>query len=185
MKLFTATFFTASLISLHALVAQDAATVPVPDTAPPAPPVQLAPEATPAPATLFPNETPPPIVDKPAHNNGGDSDRGTAQNPPAKRNTTEENKENVSNNIAYRKAKTKALRDEKVQQALADVAAAKTDQDKRAALKRYYTLLADRILKIDGSIKKLVASRLKDSLKELDQSKVRPEEYQQQASAEH
>ena len=178
MKLFTAIFFTASLISLRALVAQDASAVPVPDSSQSAPTLQQ------TPAPLFPSENPPPIVDKPPRSSG--TNRGAAtQNPPVKMNKTAESIQSIADNIAYRKAKTKALRDENVAQALADSDAAKTDQDKRAALKRYYTLLAAKILKIDGSIKKLVDTRLKDSLKQLDQSRVRPEEYPQQAAASH
>ena len=88
-------------------------------------------------------------------------------------------------NIKYREAKTKALHDEKLQDLIATADAAKTDPEKRAALKQYYTLLAEKILKIDGSIKKLVATRLKESLNQLDQRKVRPEDYPQEASASH
>ena len=102
-----------------------------------------------------------------------------------KKSKTAESIESIADNIKYREAKTKALRDEKVAQAQADVDAAKTEPEKLAALKRYYTLLAAKILKIDGSIKKLVDARMKDSLKQLDQSKVRPEEYPQQASTAH
>lgn len=177
MKLFTATFFTACLISARALMAQDASTVPIPDSNP---------NAQPTPSPLFPNGTPPPIVDKPAPGSAGGAGHPAAQNNPfARKNSTEESTENIADNIAYRKAKTKALRDDRIQLALADVAAAKTDQEKRAALKQYYTLLADRILKLDGSIKKLVAVRLKDSLNQLSQNRVRPWDYPQQASASH
>jgi hypothetical protein len=179
MKLFTAIFFTASFISLRALVAQDAGTVPVPDNTP-------APSTEPAPPPLFPGDNPPPIVNRPPRGSGGADSGAAAVNPPVSTSKTAVSAVSISDNIAYRKAKTQALRDDKVQQALADVDAAKNVPDKLAALKRYYTLLAEKILKIDGGIKKLVAARLKQSLLELNQSKVRPgESPQQQASAGH
>jgi hypothetical protein len=173
MKLFTAIFFTASLVSLHALVAQDATSVPIPDNSG---------TAAPTPSPLFPNGTPPPVVGKP-HRAGGENNNGGPSflNPTAKKQPL--TNEDVDANIKYRKAETIALHDEKIQQARADVDAAKIDPDKRAAWKQYYTLLSQKILKIDGSIKKLVAERLKESLKQLDQRKVRPEEYPEQASA--
>lgn len=177
MKLFTATFFTVILVSLHAVVAQDASAVPIPDNNS---------NAAPTPSPLFPTTNPPPVVSKP-HYDGGASDterRPAGRNAPAvKQAKPPEPEVSIQDNIKYREAKTKALHDDKIQAALAAVDAAKTDPDKRAAWKQYYTLLAARILKIDGSIKKLVAARLAVSLKLLDQSKVRPEEYAEQVSA--
>ena len=183
MKLFTAIFAIASVASLHALVAQDAASsVPVPAPLGSG----TSPSANQSTPSLFPSENPPPVQTQPPRSHTAEEDRGAEmQNPFTRKNQTAQSSEDVANNIAYRKAKTKALEDAKVQQALADARATKNDLDKRAALKRYYTLLAAQILKIDGSIKKVVATRLKDSLKQLDQSKVRPEEYSQQASATH
>ena len=199
MKPITAIFFTACLAaSLRPLTAQDTAgTVPVPapipsDTATPAPSTQ----ATPPP--LFPTDTPPPIVTKQPHSGSGGSGGGSSsggyyssggdsesssKNPPARAIGKGGTTQNIADNIAYRKAKTKALRDEKVQEALAEADSAKEDATKRAALKRYYTLLADRMLKIDGSIKKLIADRLKQSLLELNQNKVRPGDYPTEESA--
>ncbi len=181
MKPFTAIFFAACLVSLRALVAQEPDAVPIPAATPQQGEAPATSQPTPPP--LFPSETPPPIVNKPPR--GGEEHPPVSVNPLARTNRPAETVEDVAANVAYRKAKTKALRDEKIQQALADVAAAKTYPGKYAALKNYYTLLADRILKIDGSLKKLVAERLKTSLKELDQSRVRPADYPQQASAEH
>ncbi|MGB8355428.1 MAG: hypothetical protein WCD79_16135 [Chthoniobacteraceae bacterium] len=91
-----------------------------------------------------------------------------------KKNKTEENIDNIADRIKFREAKTKALRDQKVIDLDAQVAVARTDPEKRALLKEYYTTLYGKILKIDGSLKKLVADRLKQSLNALDQSKVRP-----------
>ena len=162
MKLFTATFLTASLISLRALVAQEAGAVPVPGQHPRSI-RSILPAGTPPP--LFPGDNPPPIVNRPPRSGGSGGDHGAATvNPPVRTNKPAESTVSVADNIAYRKAKTMALHDEKVQEALADVNAARNDPDKRAALKRYYTLLAEKILKIDGSIKKLVATRLKQRI---------------------
>ncbi|HWB59373.1 MAG TPA: hypothetical protein VG733_07770 [Chthoniobacteraceae bacterium] len=169
MKLFTAAFFLVSLVLLRPLAAQDANAVPVPGESP-------APGQPPAPS-LFPNENPPPIVNKQPHTSGNNTPPGdTSYNPFAKNKGQNLTVENVANNIAYRKAKTKALRDAKVQEAQAGVDAAKTYPDKRVALRHYYAVLADKILKIDGSIKKLVDERLKASLKDLDDSKVNPKD---------
>jgi hypothetical protein len=176
MKLFTATFFTLILFSLHAAMAQDAASVPIPDNGA---------SASPTPSPLFPTENPPPIVGKPQRGGGGGTDRGAARGPLANPAKPAEPAMNVEDNIKYRQAKTKALRDEKIQEVLASVDTVKTDPEKRAQLKQYYTLLAAKILKIDGSIKKLVATRLQESLNQLDQHKVRPEEYPEQASTSH
>ena len=180
MKLFTATFFAVILLTLRAAVAQDPNMVPIPDnsaTPPPGPP----------PVPLFPNENPPPVVNRPPHGSGGRDLGGISSSQPVakKKLTTAENEQDIADRVKFREAKTKALRDPQVQAELANIQAAKNDVDQRAAWKRYYTLLYAKILKIDGSLKKLVAERLKNSLKSLDQSKVRPEDYPQQASAAH
>lgn len=172
MKPFTAIFLAACLFSLRPAAAQEAGAVPIPENTP-------APTPPPSSPSLFPSETPPPVVTHPPRGSGpggGAADHTPAsQNPPVRTGKPAASTQNVADNVAYRKAKTKALRDEKVQQAWVDAQAAKNDPDKRAALKRYYTLLADRISKIDGSIKKLVDARLKESLRELEDGKVHPE----------
>lgn len=126
-------------------------------------------------------ENMPPPVEKPSHRSS-EKEPGTNTNPgPAgpilKKNKTEESIDNIADRIKFREAKTKALKDEKVIDLNAQVEAAKTDPEKRALLREYYTVLYAKILKIDGSIKKLVADRLKQSLNTLDQSKVRPKGY--------
>ena len=187
MKLFTAIFSASLLLSLHALVAQDANSVPLPD------PLNTGPAAQPSatPLSLIPNAPEP--VEKPNYRER-DTDRSpdretdkSGTNGPnlVKKNKTAANTDDIADRIKFREAKTKALKDENIQEQWELSESAKNDPDKREALKKYYTLLYAKILKIDGSIKKLVSQRLKESLKQLDQSKVRPEEYPEQASTAH
>jgi hypothetical protein len=55
-------------------------------------------------------------------------------------------------------------------------AKAKTDYDKREALKRYYKLLYGRILKIDSSVKKTSDLRQQAALRRLEQTRIDPTE---------
>jgi hypothetical protein len=183
MKLYATISFSALLLlSPPALRAQDANSVPLPDThntGPGSPP-----QPGPTPLSLIPN-TPEP-VEKPSHR----ASSGTAENDAnapslIKKNKTQANTDDVADRIKFRMAKTKALEDEKIQALWADTEATKGDEEKRKALKNYYIALYAKILKIDGSIKKLVSQRLQDCLKQLEQRKVRPEEYPQEASAAH
>lgn len=180
MKHFAAIFSASVLLAIRAAMAQDANAVPLP-------PDPNAPSAEPTPVPLFPSDTPPAPVDRPHSSGGGSSHpedarylHGVPQAP--KKKSTADSQQEIADRIKFREAKTKALRDPQIQAEQEKVDAAKTDQEKRAALKRYYTLFYAKILKIDGSLKKLVADRQKDSLKLLDQSRVRPEDYPQEAS---
>ena len=175
MKFFTATFFTTLLLSLSTVMAQDASVVPIPDKVPSEPQSLASP--SPAPFSLMPDNMPPP-VEKPSHRGTATSDTRPAA-PIVKKNKTEENTDNIADRIKFREAKTKAIKDEKVIDLEAQAEAAKTDPEKRAILRQYYTVLYAKILKIDGSIKKLVAERLKQSLNSLDQSRVRPKGYEE------
>jgi len=180
MKFFTATFFTALLLSLSTVMAQDANVVPIPDKVPSEPqPLPLA-SPSPTPFSLIPDNMPPPL-ERPSHRSS-EKEPGATPGPAGavvKKNKTEESIDNIADRIKFREAKTKALKDEKVIDLDAQVEAAKTDPEKRALLREYYTVLYAKILKIDGSIKKLVADRLKQSLNTLDQSKVRPKGYEE------
>ena len=122
--------------------------------------------------------------EKPSSYGGEGQSRPRNDFMPIKKNKTETNTDDIADRIKFREAKTKALRDEQVQEQWAVFESQKSDEEKRVALRKYYTLLYARILKINGSIKKLVSLREAESLKQLDQSRVRPEEYQQ-ASAGH
>jgi|GEM_PF-3031418 len=183
MKFFTAIIFTATVISLHALMAQDANVVPLPDTTPSPLSPQTGSQPSPTPLSLIPDMPAP--VEKPSRRSSGGTSGGSRPGAvnPVKKNTTETNTNDIADRIKFREAKTKALRDEKVQEQLALAESAKNDREKRIYLKKYYTLLYAKILKIDGSIKKLVSQRQAQSLKQLDQSKVRPEEYEDSSAA--
>jgi hypothetical protein len=82
----------------------------------------------------------------------------------------------VKQRIQYRLAKNKAVRDPAVQAALDAAEKAKTDLEKREAMKRYYTLLNARILKIDGSLSKTATERKTYSTRRLDQTRIDPTE---------
>jgi len=180
MKLFTALFFPLFLISLSALNAQDANSVPLPETLSPG----ATPQPGPTPLSLIPN-TPEPVAKPSSYHGSSSSSVSDNRGAPSiiKKNKTLANTDDIADRIKFREAKTKALQDEKIQSLWSQAQAAKTDEDKRGALKQYYTELYAKILKINGSLKKLVSQREKDSLKQLDQHKVRPEEYPQEVSA--
>jgi len=82
----------------------------------------------------------------------------------------------VKKRIRLREIKTQALKDEAIQLELETANAAKTDSDKRAALKRYYNLLCDRMLKIDSSLKTEIEARRHNYLARYDQNRVRTSE---------
>ena len=172
MKFLKTTFFAALFVSFRMAVAQDANSVPVPDKLFLDTPAQPSPAPAPDSLSLIPDAPPP--LEKPPGRSGSGGSRAGAVNP-IKKNKTEVAVQDYSQRIKFREAKTKAERDEKIQAELETADAAKTDEEKRAALKRYYKLLYAKILKIDGSLKKLVAQRQEQSMKQLDQSNVRAE----------
>ncbi len=89
---------------------------------------------------------------------------------------TEESAEDLNERIHFREARVKALRDPQVQAEWDSAAKAKTDFEKREALKRYYKLLYARILKIDASVKSVVTLRQASSLHRLEQTRIDPTE---------
>ena len=82
----------------------------------------------------------------------------------------------VKKRIRLREIKTQALKDEGVQLEMETANAAKTDSDKRAALKRYYNLLCNRMIKIDPSLKTEIEARRHSYLARYDQNRVRTAE---------
>ncbi len=74
--------------------------------------------------------------------------------------------------IRFRQAKTRALGDPAVQAEWRQSEVARTDFEKRAALKRYYTLLYARMGKLDGSLKKQITERSLTSLHRLEQKRI-------------
>ena len=72
---------------------------------------------------------------------------------PAKKSSTEQASDDLQTRIRYREARTKALQDPKIQMEWDRAQAAKTDPEKREALKSYYNLFCDRVVKIDPTTK--------------------------------
>jgi hypothetical protein len=88
--------------------------------------------------------------------------------PPKKKSSTEQESDDLQLRIRYREAKTKALQDPKVRQEWDRAQTAKTDPEKRDALKGYYKLLCDRMVKIDSSVKPRVETLRKSLAWHLD-----------------
>ncbi|MGB8167667.1 MAG: hypothetical protein WCF18_09275 [Chthoniobacteraceae bacterium] len=99
-----------------------------------------------------------------------------APQPEEKKSKTEQSAEELMERIHFREAKVKAERDPKVQAEWESATKAKTDYDKREALKRYYTLLYSRILKLDGSVRKTAELRQAAALRRLQQTRIDPTE---------
>lgn len=95
---------------------------------------------------------------------------------PDAKSKTQENAEELLERIHFREARVKALRDPQVQAEWDRAGKAKTDYEKREALKRYYKLLYGRILKIDSSVKKTADLREVASLRRLEQTRIDPTE---------
>ena len=72
---------------------------------------------------------------------------------PAKKSSTEQASDDLQARIRYREARTKALQDPRIQMEWDRAQAAKTDSEKREALKSYYNLICDRVVKIDPATK--------------------------------
>ena len=123
------------------------------------------PSSLPAEVPLIPEEVP--QTTKP---------RGTAIDTArgVKTSKTDVSAAELRERIRFREAKTKALRDAQVQAHWERAAGAKTDYEKREALKSYYKLLYARIAKLDGSIRKLIEQREQFSLRRLEQTRIDP-----------
>jgi len=75
-----------------------------------------------------------------------------------------------------RELKTKVDRDPKIAGELDRANSAKTDYEKREAMRSYYTLLYDAIAKLDPSLKKRAEEAKLRMTKRLDQTRVAPTE---------
>lgn len=80
---------------------------------------------------------------------------------PRKKSSTEQASDDLQARIRYREAKTKALQTPGLQQEWNRANSAKTDPEKREALKSYYKILYDRIVKIDPTLKPRVEAQRK------------------------
>jgi surface protein G len=175
----TLSLLAATLIAAP-LFAQEKPAEPAPLPAEPAAPAEPATPADPAvPMRLEPApeqlEIPlipetPETIEKP---------RGSALGMPGERlkpNKTSTAANEVAERIRFRQAKTKALRDPAVQAEWANSESARTDLEKREALKRYYKLLYARIAKIDSTLKKAIELQQMSSLRRLEQTRIDPTE---------
>ena len=91
-----------------------------------------------------------------------------APSEPKKKSSTEQASDDLQLRIRYREAKTRALEDPKLQQEWDRAQSAKTEPDKREALKSYYNLLCDRMVKIDSTVKPRVETFRKTLIWRLD-----------------
>ena len=99
--------------------------------------------------------------------------KGTARpkvkpSEPKKKSSTEQASDDLQARIRYREARTRALEDPKLQQEWDRAQAAKTEPAKREALKTYYNLLCDRMVKIDSTLKPRVEAYRKTLAWRLD-----------------
>ena len=76
--------------------------------------------------------------------------------------------------IRYREARNRAASEQTVQTAWEDSRTAKTDFEKREAMKRYYTALYKKMLALDKAIAPLVTERERVALRRLDQTRIEP-----------
>ncbi len=163
------------LLTLPAAFAQAKA-----PAAPAEKPLQLAPEPAPTDFLIPDNipQNPKPrgsAIPQPSSSRSSSSSSSSAPARP-KTNKTTAAEEDVKQRIQYRLAKNKAVRDPAVLAALEAAEKAKTDLEKREAMKRYYALLNARILKIDGSLSKSATERKTYSTRRLDQTRIDPTE---------
>jgi len=158
-----------------ALHAQDAATqkagrLPVPAAAPASVPAAAPSQVTPAPAPAAAEPTETSLIPEQVPQNA------KPEAKPDKKSKTAQNEEDLLQRIHFREARTKALRDPKIQAEWDRSIKAKTEFERRDALKSYYKLLYERILKIDATVKSVVDLRQSASLRRLEQTRIDPTE---------
>jgi hypothetical protein len=87
--------------------------------------------------------------------------------------------------IRYREARTKVASDPKVQALWEESRQARTDFEKRDALRRYYKTLYARILTMDKALAPIVEERQRTSLRRLDQTRIAPTDAQEELHRTH
>ena len=148
----TPALFTISLVAVSVLSAQEPApakpqmrsTLPSPVAPPPAPA----------------NETLPLIPETPDNNEKAKG--GGAISESGKKDKTSAAEDDLTARVRLREIKTQALKDAKIQAEWDRAHAAKTDFEKRDAMKNFYTLLYARMAKLDGSLQKRI-DKIRDS----------------------
>ncbi len=159
-RLLAISFAAPLAFALPSTLAQEAASKPSLELAPTSTPA-LEPEVTLIPEPVKKEEKKPEPVEKPEK---------------AEKSKTAESSEELIARIHYREAYTRAQREPKVMAEWERAAKAKTDLQKREALKTYYTLLHARIVKVDPSVKKTSDLRRAASLRRLEQTRIDPTE---------
>lgn len=79
----------------------------------------------------------------------------------------------IRKRVLFREAKTKALKDPRLHELLAEAEACKTDPEKRVVLRKYYKMLYDRMAQIDPSIVPFIEQHRRESLNRLSQDRLR------------
>lgn len=121
---------------------------------------------TPAPLPLIP-ETPE-LTKKPKST--------TTEVKKERRSSTEAAADALQQRIRFRQAKTRASNDPAVQAEWARANAARTDFEKRDALKAYYKALFNRMRRVDGSLRARIAETEQRAMKRLTQTRIDPTE---------
>lgn len=121
---------------------------------------------------ILPDPAPELIPEQPMPS--GTRKRGQAPKITGGKSQTEVASEELAMRIRYRQAKTRALGDAAIQAEAENARQAKTELEKREALKRYYKLLFTRISKIDARLKKVVEERQRLALLRLEQRRLDP-----------
>jgi hypothetical protein len=142
-------------------------------------PLQLAPEPAPTDILIpenIPQNAKPQGSAIPQPSSLPSSSTRNPRTAPSKPSKTQIAEDEVKQRIQYRLAKNKAVRDPAVQAAWDAAETARTDLEKREALKRYYTLLNARIRKVDGSLSKVAIERQTAATRRLEQTRIDPTE---------
>lgn len=155
-------------------VAKDAATEPAAEPAA-APKLDLAPNQK-EPLSLIPETLEPaPKPKGSALTEPGEMTSGSSTKEQKIDKTTAAQDE-LDARIKMRELKTKAERDPKLQAELDRANSAKTDYEKREGLRTYYTMLYDRVAKMDPSLKKRALEARVRMTHRLDQTRIAPTE---------
>jgi len=93
-----------------------------------------------------------------------------------RKSSTEAAVDELQQRVKFRQAKTRALYDPAVQAEWERASAARTDFEKREALKAYYRALFNRMRRIDSSLKPRIAETEQRALHRLTQTRIDPTE---------
>jgi len=145
-------------------------TLPVPPPAPPALEDPASPIPT-EPLSLIP-ETPEPVKKPKGEALKDPTDK--AEKEKVDRTTAAENE--LAGRVRLRELTTRVRQEPKIAGEWNRAQTAKTDYEKREALKNYYKLLYDRITKLDPSLQKRVAEVRAKSLHRLTETRIDPTE---------